>query len=318
MVNFTQVSYFTLGAYFDPGPLRWLYFVIILSVYVLIVLSNLLLIVVICMNTTLHEPMYMFLCSLFINEINGSTVCLLFIAYQILQDFHSISYNLCFLQMFLLYSYGGVNFTNLAIMSYDRYVAICFPLHYNTHMTPRKVTCLIVVIWLSPLVAVTVTIVLTASLKLCGNILDSVYCDNYLIIKLACSDTTVNNIYELVVVTIILVIPTILIFFTYIQIFRVCFNGTKQTRQKALSTCTPHLFSVVNFAFGCSFQIFQSRFDLSHLPQMLRIILSLYHLTCQPLFNTPMYGLNLTKIRNVCKNIFCKSRNAVTTVEMTS
>ncbi|XP_055003813.1 olfactory receptor 11A1-like [Boleophthalmus pectinirostris] len=313
MVNFTQVSYFTLGAYFDPGPLRWLYFVIILSVYVLIVLSNLLLIVVICMNTTLHEPMYMFLCSLFINEINGSTVCLLFIAYQILQDVHTISYNLCFLQLFLLYSYIGVNFTNLAIMSYDRYVAICFPLHYNTHMTPRKVTCLIVVIWLSPLVAVTVTIVLTASLKLCGNILDSVYCDNYLIIKLACSDTTVNNIYEVITAAVFVSIPIIVIFFTYIQIFRVCFNGTKQTRQKVVSTCTPHLFSVVNFAIGSSFQIAQTRVDLSHLPQMLRIMLSLYHLTCQPLLNTPMYGLSLTKIRNVCKNIISRSRNVMTT-----
>uniref|UniRef100_A0A3B4AXT9 Olfactory receptor n=1 Tax=Periophthalmus magnuspinnatus TaxID=409849 RepID=A0A3B4AXT9_9GOBI len=293
-------SYFTLGAYFDPGPLRWLYFVIILSVYVLIVLSNLLLIVVICLNKTLHEPMYLFLCSLFINEINGSTVFLVFIAYQILQDVHTISYNLCFLQIFFLYSYGGVTFTNLAVMSYDRYVAICFPLHYNTHMTQRKVTCLIVVAWLSVFVAVAITIVLTASLKLCGNIMDSVYCENYLIVKLACSDATANNIYEAVAVTIVLTIPLIIIFFTYIQIFRVCFNGTKQTRQKAVSTCTPHLFSVVNFAFGSWFQIFQSRFDLSHLPEILRIILSLYHLTCQPLFNTLMYGLNLTKIRNMC------------------
>uniref|UniRef100_A0A3B4AYX9 Olfactory receptor n=1 Tax=Periophthalmus magnuspinnatus TaxID=409849 RepID=A0A3B4AYX9_9GOBI len=302
MVNFSQVSHFTLGAYFDPGPLRWLYFVIILSVYVLIVLSNLLLIVVICLNKTLHEPMYIFLCSLFINEVNGSTVCLVFIAYQILQDVHTISYNLCFLQIFLLYSYGGVNFTNLAVMSYDRYVAICFPLHYNTHMTLRKVTCLIVVAWLSVFVAVGITIVLTASLKLCGNIMDSVYCDNYLIIKLACSDATVNNIYEVAAATVFVSIP-VLILFTYVRILQVCFSGSMDMRHKALGTCAPHLLSVLNFSFGCSFQIVQSRFDMNSINRVMGILLTLYFLTVQPLFSPVVYGLKMSKIKDLCKRL---------------
>ncbi|XP_018560476.2 olfactory receptor 11A1-like [Lates calcarifer] len=304
-MNSTQFSNFKLAAYFDTGLLKYLFFMSLTLLYVLILCANVLLIVIICMNRSLHEPMYLFLCSLFVNELYGSTGLFPFLLLQILSDIHTVSVPFCFLQIFCLYSYVGVEFFNLAIMSYDRYLAICYPLQYNTQMTSNKVAMLIAATWFSPFLAVVGTISLSSSLQLCGNILNKVACDNYSIVKLACSDTTVNNIYGLVTTTLIVVALLILILYTYVKILKVCFSGSKQTRQKAVSTCTPHLASLLNFSFGCFFDVVQTRFSMNSVPVMLRIFLSLYFITCQPLFSPVLYGLKMSKICNLCKSLFC-------------
>ncbi|XP_067451965.1 olfactory receptor 11A1-like [Thunnus thynnus] len=303
MMNSSQVSYFTLAAYFDIGLLKYLFFIITVCFYMLIVSANVLLIVVICMNRSLHEPMYLFLCSLFVNELYGSTGLFPFLLVQILSDIHTVSVFFCLMQIFCLYTYVNVQFYNLAVMSYDRYLAICFPLQYNMRMTSKKVAILIAVTWLFPLLAIVVMISLNASLKLCGNIIYRLYCDNYSVVKLACYDTSANNIYGLIYTFTVLTGLTILNVYSYMRILKVCFSGSKQTRQKAVSTCTPHLASLLNFSCGCFLEVLQSRFDMSSVPNMLRIFLSLYFLTCQPLFNPVLYGLKLSKIHRLCKSL---------------
>ncbi|XP_018560390.1 olfactory receptor 11A1-like [Lates calcarifer] len=305
MMNSTQISYFTLAAYFDTGLLKYLYFLILTLLYILIICANVLLIVIICMNRSLHEPMYLFLCSLFVNELYGSTGLFPFLLLQILSDIHTVSVPFCFLQIFCLYSYGSVEFFNLAIMSYDRYLAICYPLQYNMHMTFNRVVMLIAAIWIYNLLIVAVNISLSSPLQLCGNIINKVACDNYNIVKLACSDTTANNIFGLTATCLTILLPVSLILYTYMKILQVCFSGSKQTRQKAVSTCTPHLVSLLNFSFGCFFEIIQSRFNMNNVPNMLRILLSIYFITCQPLFSPVLYGLKMSKIRNLCKSLFC-------------
>ncbi|KAM6932822.1 olfactory receptor 4B13-like [Lycodopsis pacificus] len=302
MINSSKVSYFILSPYFDTGHLKYLLFMIVMCIYVVIVGSNLLLIVVICMNRSLHEPMYLFLCSLFVNELFGSTGLFPFLLVQILSDIHTLSAPLCFLQIFFVYSYGSLEFTNLAVMSYDRYLAICYPLQYNTRMTYKKTAILIALTWLYPFIGIPVLLSLSIPLQRCGNIMNKVYCDNYYVVKLACYDTTVNNVYGLTYTTALICIVT-LILYSYMKIFRVCFSGCKQTRQKAVSTCTPHLASLLNFSFGIFFEIIQSRFNIKNVPNIVRIFLSLYWLTCPPLLNPVLYGLNLTKIRIVCKSL---------------
>jgi len=275
----------------------------VMCLYVCIIGANVLLIVVICVNRSLHEPMYLFLCSLFVNELCGSTGLFPSLLVQILSDVHTVSAPFCFLQIFCLYIYVNVQWYNLAIMSYDRYLAICHPLHYNTRMTSNKAAMFIALTWFFPILNVVIMISLSASLQLCGNIINKVYCDNFSVVKLACSDTTVNNMYGLVYVFTVIVALVVLMFYSYMRILRVCFSGSKQTRQKALSTCTPHLVSLFNFSFGAFFEVAQSRFDMSGVPSMLRIFLSLYFITFPPLFNPLIYGQNVTKIRIICKSL---------------
>ncbi|KAM4566965.1 olfactory receptor 10A6-like [Odontesthes bonariensis] len=297
-------EYFTLAAYSDVGPYKYLVFLFIMCLYALIIGSNVLLIVVIGVNRSLHEPMYMFLCSLFVNELYGSSGLFPSLLIQILSDVHTVSAPLCFLQVFCLYTYVNVEFYSLAVMSYDRYVAICHPLLYSSRMTLHRVVRLIVFSWLLPVVVVTVMISLNASLQLCGNAIDRLFCNNYYMVRLACGDTSVNNVYGLVYTFTVLIGLSLLILYTYLRILRVCFSGSRQTRQKAVSTCTPHLASLLHFSFACFFEILESRFDLSHFPSILRILLSTYFIICQPLFNPVMYGLSLSKVRLMCRNLF--------------
>ncbi|XP_027901126.1 olfactory receptor 11A1-like [Xiphophorus couchianus] len=306
-LNSSQVLYFTLTAYVDSGSLKYFCFFVILSLYVLIISCNVLLIVLICVNRSLHEPMFLFLCSLFVNELYGSLGLFPFLLVQILSDVHIIPAPLCFLQIFCIYTYASVEFTNLAVMSYDRYVAICCPLQYNSLMTSQRIVFLLFIIWLPPCLAVGGTAFLSSSLQLCGNVINKVYCSNHSIIKLACNDPTANNIYELIMTFFTVCVPVSVIVYTYMRILQVCFSGSKQTRQKAVSTCTPHLASIINFSFGVSFEILQSRFNMNTVPSFIRILLSLYFLTCQPVFNPVLYGLNMSKIRSMCKKLVLNS-----------
>ncbi|XP_033933980.1 olfactory receptor 10A3-like [Pseudochaenichthys georgianus] len=299
------VSYFILVEYLNIGYLRYLCFTITAMLYIVIVVANTSLIVVICVNRSLHEPMYLFLCSLFVNELYGSTGLFPFLLVQILSDIHTVSAPLCFLQIFCLHTYGSIEFSNLTVMSYDRYLAICYPLQYNTRMTSNKAVILIILLWLYSFVKFTITLSLNFRLTLCGNTINGLYCSNSLVVKLACSDTQVNNIYGYFTIALSVLGPLFPILFSYMRILRVCFSGSKQTRQKAVSTCTPHLVSLFNFSFGCSFEILKSRFDMSGVPSVLRIILSLYFLLIQPLMNPVMYGLQMSKLRNICKHVLC-------------
>ncbi|XP_023207764.1 olfactory receptor 11A1-like [Xiphophorus maculatus] len=306
MLNSTQVSYFTLAAYFDTKQFKYVFFMFVLSLYVLIISCNVLLIVVICVNRTLHEPMFLFLCSLFVNELYGSCCLFPLLLVQILSDVHIISAPLCFLQIFCLYTYVSIEFLNLAVMSYDRYLAICHPLNYHSLMTLKKVTVFITAAWITAYLVVSCTTSLSFSLQLCGNVINKMYCDNYSIVKLACSDITVNNIYGLFIAALCVFGPVGIILYTYMRILKVCFSGSKQTRQKAVSTCTPHLASLINFSFGICFEVLQSRFNMSTVPNVIAVLLSLYYVTCQPLFSPVMYGLKLSKIRSMWKRLFWK------------
>uniref|UniRef100_UPI0037E7A3F6 olfactory receptor 4B13-like n=1 Tax=Semicossyphus pulcher TaxID=241346 RepID=UPI0037E7A3F6 len=283
MVNST-LDYFILSTYVDVGTLKYLYFMLTAMLYIVVIVVNISLIVVICMNRSLHEPMYLFLCSLFVNELYGSTGLFPLLLVQILSDVHTVPASFCYLQIFCLYTYAQVEFCNLAVMSYDRYLAICCPLQYNTRMTFNKAVIFIAVIWLYSFVKFIITLFLNIALPLCGNIINSLYCHNYLVVKLACSDTQVNNFYGLFGIVLTILVPLLPIMFSYTKIL----------------------------------EILQSRFNMTSVPSVLRIILSLYFLLIQPLLNPVMYGMQLSKIRNTLFDFAkCESTVAALSVKET-
>ncbi|XP_074534783.1 olfactory receptor 11A1-like [Halichoeres trimaculatus] len=304
MMNST-VYHFVLSTYVDVGNLKYLFFSLTALLYLTIIVLNMFLVAVICVHRSLHEPMYVFLCSLFVSEVYGSTGLFPLLLVQLLSDVHTVSVSFCFLQIFCLFTYAQAEFCNLAIMSYDRYLAICHPLQYNTLMTFNKAVICVCVIWVFSLTKFLISLSLSVTLPLCGNVIHSLYCHNYLVVKLACSDTKVNNIYGVFGTILTVMVSLLPIVYSYCKILQVCFSGSTQTRRKAVSTCAPHLASLINFSFGCMFEILQARFDTASMPSMLRIIMSLYFLLIQPALNPIMYGLQLSKIRKICKHVLC-------------
>uniref|UniRef100_A0A3P9MQI7 Olfactory receptor n=1 Tax=Oryzias latipes TaxID=8090 RepID=A0A3P9MQI7_ORYLA len=303
VLNASQVGVFSLSAYLDWGLLRYACFLLVLGVYLLIVFCNVLLIAVICVSRSLHEPMFLFLCSLFANELLGSSGLFPFLLLQILADVHQVSAPLCFLQVFIVHAYGAVELLNLAVMAFDRYLAICRPLQYHSRMTSRHVAALLAWTWGLPFLAMVVSLTLIVPLRLCGRHIHKVYCDMHSVVKLACSDTTAANAYGLVATFSTILGALLFILYSYGRILAVCCSGSRQTRQKAVSTCSPHLASVLNFAIAGSFEVSQSRFNMAHAPDVLRVFLSVYFLSAVPLFNPLMYGLKMRKIRNACVRI---------------
>ncbi|XP_071372562.1 olfactory receptor 8U3-like [Centroberyx affinis] len=300
--NSTQIVSFILAAYGNLGHLKYLYFTIIFLSYITIVVANTGLIVVIYVERTLHEPMYVFLCSLFVNELYGSTAIFTCLLSQMLSDTHEVPFIYCFLQLFCLYTYAIAEYSNLAVMAYDRYVSICYPLQYHVIMTSGRVCVLLLLVWAYSVILFTVPYSLTVRLRFCGNLINKVYCDIHVIHTLSCSVSTANNVYILVVAVASVIVPLIPLSFSYIKVFTVCLKTSKETKQKAVSTCMPHIVAVTNFAMGCFFEMCQSLFDMNHLSGTMRVILSAYLVVCQPLLSPIVYGLNLSKIRDVGKS----------------
>ncbi|KAI5625653.1 odorant receptor, family E, subfamily 122, member 1, partial [Silurus asotus] len=297
MANSTHFTTIILTGYFEVGQTKYIYFALLVILYLTIILANSLIIVLICLERSLHEPMYIFLCCLSFNELYGSAAFFPFILTNLLSTSHEVTIASCYVQIYCLYTYGAMEFGSLAIMSYDRYIAICYPLLYSSIMTCNRVCILIVLVCVLSFLKFTINIFLSIRLELCGNLMEKVWCDNYLLVKLACSDTSMNNIYGIFGSITTIVLPLMLILYSYIMIMRVCLNSPIETFQKAMTTCAPQLVSLVNFSVGCLFEIFSSRFDKIHMPPVLRVIISVYFVICPPLLNPIMYGIRLSKIK---------------------
>ncbi|XP_029980139.1 olfactory receptor 4P4-like [Sphaeramia orbicularis] len=305
MQNSTQVVTFVLSMYADLGQFKYLYFTLALLFYLSVIFANTVLIVIIYMDRNLHEPMYLFLCSLFVNEIYGSTSLLPCLMAQILSDTHDISQFYCFLQIFNIHSYVGIEFGTLTIMAYDRYVCICKPLHYNSIMTKLKVQTVILIIWSVTFLEVGVLLSFTIRMEFCKPVIQHIFCAHHLVVELSCSeDRTVSLVHDFVFGLIISVAaPVTFITYTYIKILRVCVKSSKETRRKAVETCSPHLISLISFVFACFYTLITQRFDFSSVLYPLCIFLSVYVLVIQPIQNPVIYGFKLSKMRNAFKNM---------------
>ncbi|XP_056892414.1 olfactory receptor 1-like [Takifugu flavidus] len=301
MENKTETMYFVLAAYGDTGELKYVYFGIMLFWFVSIWMVNLVLILIIYKDKKLHEPMYMLLCNLFVNELNGSTSLYPLMLSQMLSDTHKVTVPWCFLQMCYIYTSASVEFCSLAAMAYDRYVAICYPLQYNLLMNTGRVCKIILGVWGYSVMNFLVLFSFFIHLDFCGNVINKVFCDYHLIIQLACSVSAIDKISDLIFAFLTIVVPFSLISFSYVKILGVCLKASKENTQKAVSTCTPQIVSLSNMFLGTLFHFSESRIDAAVIPDKLRIILSIYLLLIQPMITPFLYGFNLPKIRQSCK-----------------
>ncbi|MBN3297267.1 O52D1 protein, partial [Amia calva] len=311
MQNTSNVTQFFLTAYSVNGNIRYLYFIISLVGYLLIIFANTVVITVITRNRKLHEPMYIFICNLALNGLYGS--CAFFPQFigNLLSEQPTISKIGCYIQIFSVHTYGLLEYSILALMAYDRYLSICHPLRYNSILTPSKLTQLLVFVYMYPVCIFSIHLCLTVRLPLCGSVIDKVYCDNWSVVKLSCVDITVNSIFGNFVTIILMVPPLVVVIFSYVRIFDVCLKATKEARAKALETCAPHLLTLTNYYIATFFEVTHHRFDVSKMPHVLRVFMSIDFLLLPPLLNPIIYGVKMQEIKKRTLQMFSAKTNSV-------
>ncbi|XP_078142291.1 olfactory receptor 6N2-like [Centroberyx gerrardi] len=292
--NELNVTYITLAGHVEVHKYRYLYFVIMFTVYILIICSNSIIVYLICIHKSLHEPMYIFIAALLLNSILFSTAIYPKLLIDFLSEKQIISYPACLFQGFIYYSFGGSEFLLLSAMAYDRYVSICKPLQYPTIMRMTTVKVTLILAWILPACQLLGTAILNATIKICKSVLNGIYCDNA-VSKLSCGNTTAQNVLGVVILLNIALLPMLFIVFTYARILIISYNSSKDVKKKAAQTCVPHLLVLINFSILCTFDVVKNRVE-SDLPKTVRLIMTLQLIVYHPLFNPIIYGLAMKEI----------------------
>ncbi|KAI5625648.1 odorant receptor, family E, subfamily 126, member 3, partial [Silurus asotus] len=295
MENSSEELMYVLHGLNDTRTNKHIYFAFGAIVYSMTLFINLTLTITVFLDKSLHEPMYIFICNLFINGILGASAFYPKILADLLAEYHVISYAGCLSQGYIIYSYVFCEYTCLTVMSYDRYISICNPLEYHSIMTLQKVFKLLVLIWLCSILESSVGLVFTAQLRLCGNVIDKIYCSNWEVVKLSCTDVTVNNVYGYIII-LFNVFQALFIIVSYFCIIRASLKSKTQWA-KFMQTCLPHLIVLTNVTIALLFDSMYARYGKSQGLQALRNILGIEFLVVPPLLNPIIYGFKLTQIR---------------------
>uniref|UniRef100_A0A8D0FIG1 Olfactory receptor n=1 Tax=Strix occidentalis caurina TaxID=311401 RepID=A0A8D0FIG1_STROC len=302
MSNSSSIAEFLLLAFADRRELQLLHFWLFLSIYLAALLGNGLIITAIACDNHLHTPMYLFLLNLSLLDLGSISTTLPKAMDNSLWDKRAISYLGCSSQLFFFLFFIGAEFSLLTVMSYDRYIAICKPLHYGTLLGSRACVHMAAAAWGSALLNSLLHTANTFSLPLCqGNVLDQFFCEIPQILKLSCSHSYLREV-GLIVVTVCLGFECfVFIVVSYVQIFRAVLRiPSEQGRHKAFSTCLPHLAVV---------SLFISTIMFVHLkpPSIssptLDLVVSFLYSVVPPALNPLIYSMRNQEIKDALRKL---------------
>uniref|UniRef100_A0A8D2DMI7 Olfactory receptor n=1 Tax=Sciurus vulgaris TaxID=55149 RepID=A0A8D2DMI7_SCIVU len=255
--NRTSASEFILLGLSEKPEHETLLFSLFLCMYVVTVVGNLLIILAISSDPHLHTPMYFFLANLSLVDFCLATNTVPKMLVNIQTRSKSISYPCCLTQMYFFHFFGIMDSVLIAVMAYDRFVAICHPLHYTTIMSPRLCGLLTGGPWVSSCFISLTHILLMARLVFCGNHeLPHYFCDLTPLLRLSCTDTSVNKVFVLIVAGVVIATPFVCILASYARIMVAILKvPSAGGRKKAFSTCSSHL-SVVALFYGTTIGVY--------------------------------------------------------------
>ncbi|XP_060912263.1 olfactory receptor 8G17-like [Labrus mixtus] len=272
--------------------------------YLFIMIANLGIAFMVFIDENLHQPMYLLFCNLPFNDIIGNSIMVPRVLMDMLRppSERLISYSECVVQAFTTHMFGTTSHTVLMIMAFDRYVAICNPLHYTTIMSNRMVMKLTVSAWGVAFALVAILLGLTMRLNRCRSVIMNPYCDNASLFKLSCESVFINNVYGLTFTVVLFTSSIGSIVLTYTKITVVCLmSKNKSLNSKALKTCSTHLFVYLIMMFSGCLVIFLHRYPQYSDYRKLSSIL--FHIIPGSL-NPIIYGVQSKEIRKFLLKFF--------------
>ncbi|KAM7236175.1 hypothetical protein CapIbe_013361 [Capra ibex] len=298
-----NVTEFVLLGLTQNPHVQKILFIVFLFIFLFTVLSNLLIVTTISLSPTLSAPMYFFLTYLALIDASFTSVTTPKLIIDLLFQRTTISWGGCLTQIFLEHFLAASEIIVLIAMAYDRYVAICKPLHYTTIMRQGLCQLLVVVAWIGGILHATVQILFTMDLTFCGpNVIDHFMCDFFSLLELACSDT-----FRLGVVVAansggmcLLIFSMLLISYTVI-LSSLKSHGSEE-KLKALSTCGAHFTVVVLFFLPCVFTYMRpvATYPVDKLVAMFFAILT-------PMLNPIIYTVRNTEVKNAMRSLMKKT-----------
>ncbi|XP_003405131.2 olfactory receptor 6C76-like [Loxodonta africana] len=304
MRNHTAVTFVLVGLT-DDANWQIVIFLFLFLTYFLSVTGNLTIILLTLLDSHLKTPMYFFLRHFSFLEMSFTSVCIPRYLVSIVTLDNRISCDACMTQLFFAIFLGASEFFLLAAMSYDRYVAICKPLHYVTIMNNRVCTQLVITSWLAGLLTISPGLIMGLGLEFCdANIIDHFACDYSPVLKLSCTDTRVMELLGFILAIFTLMITLALVVLSYVNIVRTILKiPSAQRRKKAFSTCSSHMI-VVSISYGsCIFMYIKPSAEER---VALNKGIAVLNTSIAPLLNPFVYALRNKQVKQALKDIIKK------------
>ncbi|KAE8620644.1 hypothetical protein XENTR_v10010402 [Xenopus tropicalis] len=295
----------------DLYQMKGLLFILFFLIYFVTITGNVLIIGLIVTSSTLHSPMYFFLCNLSLCEIIFTSNIVPNMLYVIWRKVGTMSMYGCFFQFYLYCSSGSVECLLLTVMAFDRYQAICNPLRYSSVMHSRACNCLVLGAWLFGFTIMSIiTLTLLSNQSCSSKVIDHIFCDLGPILDLSVIDIHIIQNEALFIVITLGLFPFGLIIGSYGAIFCTILRiPTKTGRRKAFSTCSAHLVSVCTY-FGTLFTIYL--LPSAERSVQLNKVLSLLYIVVTPLFNPIIYSLRNQEMRASFGSYYYKVGGCIT------
>ncbi|XP_065702143.2 olfactory receptor 14J1-like [Patagioenas fasciata] len=302
MFNNSSITQFLLLAFADTRELQLLHFWLFLGIYLAALLGNGLIITTIAWDQHLHTPMYFFLLNLSLLDMGTISSIVPKSMANSLWDTRVISYAGCAAQLFLFFFLASAEYSLLTVMSYDRYVAICKPLHYGTLLGSRACVHMAAAAWATGFLNALLHTANTFSLPLCkGNLLGQFFCEIPQILKLSCSRSYLKEVRLLVLSISVVFGCFVFIVLSYVQIFRAVLRiPSEQGRHKTFSTCLPHLAVVSLFVSTAMFAYLKPHSISS---PFLDLVVSVLYSLVSPAVNPLIYSMRNKELKESMRKL---------------
>ncbi|ELV12160.1 olfactory receptor 2M4 [Tupaia chinensis] len=305
--NQTFSSDFILLGIFDHSPTHTFLFSLVLGIFSAAVLGNSAMLLLICVDTRLHTPMYVLLGQLSLMDLMLVCTTVPKMAANYLSGRKSISVAGCGAQIFFYVSLLGAECFLLAAMAYDRYVAICHPLRYTIFMNQKLCFLMIAASWVLGSLDGIIVLAAVLSFSYCSSLeIHHFFCDVAALLPLSCTDTSAFERLLFICCVVMLILPVSVIIFSYSHVLRAVIRmGSGEGRCKACSTCSSHL-SVVGLYYGAAMFMYM-RPTSSHTPDQDKVV-SAFYAILTPMLNPLIYSLRNKEVSRGLKKLLRKGK----------